>query len=373
MRRVRFVNLGKQYLGLRDEILAKFDEISKQGAYILSEELVEFEERFAEYCGTLHAVGVGNGSDALFMSLLSLGIGSGDEVITTPNSFIATAWVIARTGARIVFVDVGEDMNMNPDLIEEAITKRTKAIIPVHLTGRVAKMDVILAIAAKHNLLVIEDAAQAVGAEYKGKRAGSFGICAGFSLHPLKNLHIHGDGGVITTDDQNLFEKLMKYRNHGLINRDECEFWGINSRLDAIQAGIANIKLKHLDSWNRRFRRIAEIYNEDLKGYVTVPIRREYEEPIYHRYMICCPNRGRLQSFLDYHGIETKVNYPIPLHLQPAAVGLDYKKGDFPVTEKLADTILSLPIYPEMEDEDVYFVIEKVRKYCEVYGSSAGI
>ena len=373
MRRIRFVDLGKQYLKLREEILSKFDEISKEGAYVLSRELIAFEEKFAEYCGTRYAVGVGNGSDALYLSLLSLGVGPGDEIITAPNSFVATAWVIARTGARPVFCDVGEDMNINPELIEATVTPRTKAILPVHLTGRVADMEAIQAIAVKYNLLVIEDAAQAVGANYKGKRAGSFGICAGFSLHPLKNLHIHGDGGVITTDDQDLFEKLRKYRNHGLINRDECEFWGINSRLDAIQAGIANIKLKHLDSWNRRFRRIAEIYNENLKGYVTVPMKREYEEPIYHRYMIRCPNRDRLQSFLAHNGIETKVNYPIPLHLQPAAAELCYKKGDFPVTEKLADTILSLPIYPELEDEEVHFVIEKVRQYCNAHGSSVSI
>lgn len=370
---VRFVDLGKQYMKLRDEILAKFDEISRQGAYVLSEELVKFEESFAEYCGTRYAVGVGNGSDALYLSLLSLGLGPGDEVITAPNSFVATAWVIARTGARPVFCDVGEDMNINPELIAIAVTDRTKAVLPVHLTGRVAEMDAIQAIADKHNLFVIEDAAQAVGANYKGKRAGSFGTCAGFSFHPLKNLHIHGDGGVITTDDPDLSEELMKYRNHGLINRDECEFWGINSRLDAIQAGIANIKLKYLDDWNSRFRRIAEIYNRELKGYVTVPEDLEWEEPIYHRYMIRHPARDRLQSFLDKKGIETKVNYPIPIHLQTAAADLGYKKGDFPVTEKLADTILSLPIYPELEDEDVYFVIEKVREYCNINSSPARI
>ena len=373
MQRVKFVNLGKQYLKLRKEIIAKFDEISKQGAYVLSEEVEEFEKNFAEYCVTRYAVGVGNGSDALYLSLLSLEIGPGDEVITAPNSFVASAWVIAHAGARPVFCDVGADMNIAPELIESVITERTKAILPVHLTGRVADMDAIQAIADKYDLLVIEDAAQAVGASYKGKRAGSFGICAGFSLHPLKNLHIHGDGGVITTDDQGLFEMLMKYRNHGLINRDECEFWGVNSRLDAIQAGIANIKLKHLDTWNNRFRRIAQIYNENLKRYVAVPMKREYEEPIYHRYMIRCPDRDRLQSFLEDNGVETKVNYPIPLHLQPAASELGYKKGDFPVTEKLADTILSLPIYPEMEDEDVYFVIEKVQEYCNINGCFASI
>ena len=363
MQRVKFVNLGKQYMKLRKEIIAKFDEISKQGNYILSEEVEEFEKNFAEYCGTCHAVGVGNGSDALYMSLLSLGIGHGDEVITAPNSFIATAWVIARTGARIVFVDVGEDMNIDPKLIESAISEHTKAIIPVHLTGRVADMNAIQTIADKHNLFIIEDAAQAAGAKYKGNRAGSFGICGGFSLHPLKNLHVHGDGGIITTNDNALFEMLMKYRNHGLKNRDECEFWGINSRLDAIQAGIANIKLRYLDGWNGRFRQIANIYTEALEDCVNVPKEQDYEEPTYHRYMIRYSDRDDLQRFLDRNGIETKVNYPIPLHLQPAAASLGYKKGDFPVTEKMAETILSLPIYPELEDDQVYYVIEKIRQF----------
>jgi len=363
MQRVKFVDLGKQYMKLRKEIIPKFDEISKKGAYILSEEVEEFEKNFAEYCGTRYAIGVGNGSDALYMSLLSLGIGHGDEVITAPNSFIATAWVIARTGARIVFVDAGEDMNIDPKLIEPAISEHTKAIIPVHLTGRVADMNAIQTIADKHNLFIVEDAAQAVGAEYEGKRAGSFGICGGFSLHPLKNLHVHGDGGVITTNDNALFETLMKCRNHGLKNRDECEFWGINSRLDSIQAGIANIKLKYLDEWNKRFRQIANIYTEALEDYVKVPKENNYEVPIYHRYMIRYSGRDDLQKFLDDNGIETKVNYPVPLHLQPAAASLGYKKGDFPVTEKMAATILSLPIYPELEDDQIYYVIEKIHQF----------
>ena len=363
MQRVKFVDLGKQYMKLREAIIAKFDEISQQGEYVLSEGVEEFEKNFAEYCGTRYAIGVGNGSDALYMSLLSLGIGHGDEVITAPNSFIATAWVIARTGARIVFVDVGEDMNIDPKLIEAAISQHTKAIIPVHLTGRVADMNAIQTIADKHNLFIVEDAAQAVGAKYKGTRAGSFGICGGFSLHPLKNLHVHGDGGVITTNDNALFETLMKYRNHGLKNRDECEFWGINSRLDSIQAGIANIKLKYLDNWNERFRQIANIYTEALEGYVNVPKENNYEVPIYHRYMIRYSDRDDLQIFLNDNGIETKVNYPIPLHLQPAAASLGYKKGDFPVTEKMAKTILSLPIYPELEDDQIYYVIEKIHQF----------
>ena len=360
---VKFVDLGKQYLSLRQEILDKFDEISSNGDYILSKEVSEFEENFAMYCGTKYAVGVGNGSDALYLSLLSLGIGPDDEVITAPNSFLATAWVIARTGARIVFCDVCDDMNINPDLIESVISERTKVILPVHLTGRVADMDRIQSIADKHNLFVVEDAAQAVGAVYRNKKAGSFGIGAGFSLHPLKNLHVHGDGGVVTTNNSKLYKKLLQYRNHGLINRDECGFWGINSRLDAVQAGIGNIKLKYIDKWNNRYKEIAKIYTKNLNGYVSVPIMKEHEEPVFHRFMIRHPERAGLQAFLADNDIETKVNYPIPLHLQPAAKDLGYKKGDYPVAEKLADTILSLPLYPELRDDQVYYVIEKIIQF----------
>lgn len=360
MQTVRFVDLGIQYKGLRNEILSTFDTISSQGAYVLSQALSEFEKNFAEFCGVKYAVGVGNGSDALFMPLAAKGIGPGDEVITAPNSFIASACVIARTGARIVFSDVAEDMNLDPDLLEGNITERTKAIMPVHLTGRIANMESILTIADRHNLMVIEDAAQAVGASYRNRRAGSFGLCAGFSLHPLKNLHVHGDGGIITTSDQDLYQILLKYRNHGLKDRDICEFWGINSRLDAVQAAIANTKLNHLEAWNARFREIARLYSENLKSYVSVPHDADYELPVYHRYMIRHHERDEMQRFLAANGIETKVNYPVPLHRQPAAMGLGYKRGDFPVAEKLANSILSLPIYPELKDEQVFYVIEKV-------------
>ena len=362
---VKFVDLGKQYLNLRQEILDKFDEISKNGDYILSKEVSEFEENFAMYCGTKYAVAVGNGSDALYLSLLSLGIGPNDEVITAPNSFVATAWVSARTGARIRFCDVDDDMNIDPKLIESVISERTKAILPVHLTGRVADMDRIQTIAEKHNLFVVEDAAQAVGAVYRNKKAGSFGIGAGFSLHPLKNLHVHGDGGVVTTNNSKLYEKLLQYRNHGLINRDECGFWGINSRLDAVQAGIGNIKLKYIDKWNNRYKEIAKIYTKNLNGYVSVPIMKEHEEPVFHRFMIRHPEREGLQAFLADNDIETKVNYPIPLHLQPAAKDLGYKKGDYPVAEELADTILSLPLYPELGDDYVYYVIKKIIQFSK--------
>ncbi len=363
--KVPFVNLGLQYKGLREEILGEFDEISMRGAYVLNSELREFEENFAQYCGMRFAIGVGNGSDALFFSLIALDIGAGDEIITAPNSFIATAWAITNVGAKPVFVDVRDDYNIDPDQIEAAITPRTKAIIPIHLTGRVADMDPILEIARKHRLHVIEDSAQAVGASYKGKKAGSFGVVSCFSLHPLKNLHVHGDGGVITTDDKSLYERLMKMRNHGMKNREECEFWGYNSRLDGIQAAIANIKLPHLDRWNQRFREIAARYTEALADCVQVPIDREYEVPVYHRYIIRHTRRDAMQSYLAEQGIETKVNYPIPLHLQEAARPLGYKRGDFPQAEQQSETILSLPIYPELEDAQVEHVIVSVPYFAD--------
>lgn len=363
MQPVKFVDLGEQYLAHREEILAAFDKVSREGSYVLGSEVSAFESEFASYCGAKYAVGVGNGSDALLLSLLALGVGPGDEVITAPNSFVATARAIAHTGARIVFADLGGDMNIAPEDVASAITESTKVILPVHLTGRIADMSPIQEIAARHGLFIVEDAAQAVGAEYKGCRAGSFGHCAGFSLHPLKNLHVHGDGGIITTDDDRVYEYALKYRNHGLRNRDECEFWGINSRLDSIQAAIGRIKLSYLDEWNEIHRSIARRYSDALADLVKVPVDRPYELPVYHRYMIRTPRRNELQSFLTEKGIETKVNYPVPLHLQPAAADLGYRVGSFPVAEELTDTILSLPVYPELAAHQVDQVIDAVRAF----------
>lgn len=363
--KVPFVNLGAQYLVLRDDILARFDDISRRGAYILGPEVQTFEADFAAYCGTRHAISVGNGSDALIMVLWALGIGPGDEVIAPPNSFVATAWAIARTGARIVFADVADDMNIDPEKVRAAITPRTKAIMPVHLTGRVAQMEELEKICANKGIVLIEDSAQAVGARRHGRRAGSFGLAAGFSLHPLKNLHAHGDGGVITTNDDVLCDKLCKYRNHGLRDRDHCEFWGVNSRLDTIQAAIAGLKLKRLDGWNSRYREIATRYRNALGASFWTPSDAAFEEPVYHRFMIRHPRRDALAAYLAAHGVETRVNYPIPLHLQEAAADLGHREGDFPMAEEQARTILSLPIYPELEDAQVDYVIDKTLEFIK--------
>jgi dTDP-4-amino-4,6-dideoxygalactose transaminase len=357
---VPFVNLGSEYLLLREPILARIDEISRRGAYVAGPEVEEFEEAFADYCGVKHAVAVGNGSDALILALWIHQVGPGDEVIIPPNSFVATAWAVARTGAKIVFADVGEDMNLDPDKVRAAITDRTKVIMPVHLTGRIARMEELAAVAQQHGITVIEDAAQAVGAKRHGQRAGSFGWAAGFSLHPLKNLHVQGDGGICVTNDERLATEMRRYRNHGLRNRDECEFWGVNTRLDTIQAAIALLKLPHLERWNARHCEIAARYRTALGHCVTVPGETPGEEPVYHRFMVRHPDRDRLAAALAERGVETRVNYPRPLHLHEAAAELGHKRGDFPHAEKLADTILSLPLYHTMTDEQVEHVVTSV-------------
>src|SRR3989344_3265976 len=285
----------KEQFANPDAILNDIKKIIMEGDFTLGGELEKFENNFAlKVSKTKYAIGVGSGTDALRLSLIALGIGQGDEVITAANTFYATAGAIATTGAKPVFVDVGEDYNINPKLIENAITPKTKAIIPVHLTGRSADMNPIQAIAEKHHLYIIEDAAQAIGAKYFGKIVGNFGITGCFSLHPLKNLNAYGDGGVITTNNDEIYERLIKLRNHGLKNRVECELWGYNSRLDCIQAAIVNIKIKYLDEWNLKIRRIAKIYIENLSGVVKVPFDKPHEMAVYHTFIIQTNKRDEL-------------------------------------------------------------------------------
>ena len=364
--KVKFVDLGEHYRRIRDEILPVFDNLSLKGEYIMGEELKKCENNLAQFCETKYVIGVANATDALILCLKAMGIKEGDEVITPPHSFIATAGSISAAGAKPVFVDVKEDYNIDPDKIEKAISFRTKAIMPVHFTGRPADMDKIMAIAKKHNLKVIEDAAQAIGARYKGRKVGSLGDAACFSLHPLKNLHVHGDGGFITTNDEELYSKLMKLRNHGLKNRDYCDDWGYNSRLDNIQAGIVNVKLKYIDQWNRRKQEIAGFYIKELKHYVKVP--SEDMGAVYQLFFIRHPLRDKLQAFLLEHGIESKVHYPVLIHLQEPARRLGYKEGDFPVAEGYIKELLSLPVHTELSDEQVKYVVEKIKFFCGLYG-----
>ena len=361
--KVPFVNLGLQYKNYRKDILSKFDNLSKKGQFILGDEVSKFEKEFAHYCNTKYAIGLGSGSDALTFSLKYLELNSNDEVIIPGNSFIATAWTVANVGAKIVFADVKDDYNIDPDKIEKLITKNTKAIIPVHLTGRIADMIKINKIAKQYNLKVIEDAAQSVGAIYENKKSGSLGLTGCFSLHPLKNLHIHGDGGVLTTDNKKVYEYVKQIRNHGLVNRDKCKFWGYNSRLDNVQAAIARIKLKNLNRINNKFIKIAKLYNSELKNIISVPVFENNKRSIYHRYIVQVEKRRDLINYLNKKNIETKINYPIPLHLQPAAKNLNYKAGSLPNVEKQSKKILSLPIYAEINNNQIEYVINNIKKF----------
>ena len=360
---VKYINFPLQYKKIKTELFRTIENVFESGNFILGSEVEKFEKNFAKYCETKYALGVGNGTSALFLVMKALGIGNGDEVITASNSFLATAGAIAATGAKPVFVDADDDYNINPNLIEKAITKKTKAILPVHLTGRPASLDKILEIADKNKIYLIEDAAQAIGAKYNGKKVGSFGIAGCFSLHPLKNLNAYGDGGVITVKDKQLYENLKKMRNHGLKNRDECDFFAFNSRLDELQASILNVKMKYLDKWTKKKREIASFYQKKLSNIVKVPLDKSNEYAVYHTFIIQVNKRDKLQKFLLQKGIETKIHYPIPIHLQKAAKYLGYKKGDFPKTEKQAEKILSLPIYPELKEEQLELVVKEIRNF----------
>ena len=363
---IPFVDLARQFRGIESELTQVFLDVGRSGMYIMGEKLESFERKSAKFCGVKHAIGVADGSDALFLILKALEIGPGDEVITATNSFIASAWVIVAVGAKPVLVDVAEDFTIDPQKIEGAITPRTKAIIPVHLTGRPAAMDEINGIAERYGLKVVEDAAQAIGANYRGRRVGSLGIAAGFSLHPLKNLSVYGDGGLITTNDSTLDAKLRLLRNHGLRNRDECEIWGYNSRLDTLQAAFAEIKLAKLDVWNHRCREIASSYRDELSAYVQVPVDQPWEECVYHNFVIRTGQRDELMAYLKEKGVETRIHYPIPIHLQDAASDLGYRQGDFPNAELYALTMISLPIYPELTDNEVRYIIEATKTFFRI-------
>jgi dTDP-4-amino-4,6-dideoxygalactose transaminase len=360
---VKYIDLPAQTGSIHRDLIAAVEQVLKSGEFILGPEVGRFEERFAKLCGCAHALGVANGTDAIVMALKALGVGPGDEVITAANSFLASTAAITLVGAKPVFVDVRDDLNINPELIEGAITPRTKAILPVHLTGKPADMNPILEIASARKLDVVEDAAQAVGASYHGKQVGSFGAVGCFSLHPLKNLNAFGDGGMMTMQSESLRDKLAKMRNHGLRNRDESEFWAFNSRLDSLQAAFLNVKLNYLAAWTEERRKTAAFYRENLREFVECPVDAPHEQSVYHTFVIRADRRNELQRFLLDAGIETKIHYPIPIHLQPAARDLGYQRGDLPVTERLAETILSLPIYPELTTEQKEAVVEAIQNF----------
>jgi dTDP-4-amino-4,6-dideoxygalactose transaminase len=363
--RIQYSYLNEQFKDHR-AILDEISNLVATGDFTLGKPVQHFEEQFARLVGARYAVGVNSGTDALFLSLRSLGIGVGDEVITVPNTFIATVGAIVATGARPVFVDVQNDYTINPALIRKAITPRTKAILPVHYAGHPADMPQIMAIAEDAGLAVVEDACQAITAAINGKCVGTFGVAGGFSLHPLKNLNVWGDGGIIVTDSAEMRDTLLLLRNHGLKNRDEVQLFGYNSRLDSLQAVVGNFLIKDIEKiTERRITWAARIDAgvADLPRYVTVPAREPHKRYVYHLYMLMVKDRDGLLSFLMKNGIEAKVHYPIPLHLQPAAARLGYTEGDFPVAESQSQSIITLPVHQHLAREEIDYMVEKIREF----------
>jgi dTDP-4-amino-4,6-dideoxygalactose transaminase len=356
--KVPFVDLQTQYESLRADINAALQGVLERGDFILGEEVQRFEDDFAKYIGTPHAMGVGSGLDALVLALNAYGVGVGDEVIVPANTFIATVLAVFAARAKPVLVDVdAATYNINPAAIEAAITSRTRAIIPVHLYGQPADMTPILALAEKRNLIVIEDAAQAHGAMYDGRRVGSLGHAAAFSFYPAKNLGAYGDGGIVVTKDAGIAEKIRKLRNYGQRVKYEHTCVGINSRLDTIQAAVLRVKLRHLDRWNAARAEHAAAYQAMLsESPYLLPQTAPGRTHIFHLYVIQLDNRSEIQESLSCRGIATGIHYPIPVHLQEACSNLGYRRGDFPVTEAAATRILSLPMFPEMTSEQLEYV-----------------
>ena len=362
------LDLREQYESMKDEIIQKLDEVMSSSRFILGDNVKQLEANVAKYSNVKHGIGVGNGSDAIHIALQSVGVGGGDEVITTPFTFFATAGSIARTGAKPVFVDIDPvTFNIDPSKIEAAITPRTKAILPVHLYGQMADMDPIVEIAKKYNLCIIEDAAQAIGAKYKGKTVGEMGTAATYSFFPTKNLGAYGDGGMIVTNDDDVAEKCRVIRVHGSKPKYYHHVLGYNSRLDELQAAILNVKFPHLNRWSAERRKRAAYYterlNEKLSGVIQTPVEKEENYHVFHQYTLRVPKRDELQQYLKEQGIATMIYYPLPLHLQPVFKYLGYKEGDFPEAEKAAKEVLSLPMYPELKQEEQDYVIEKIIEF----------
>lgn len=365
--RVPFVSLEKTHQEIAVEMKAKFSEIYDKNMFIHGEECEAFEKAFAEYCGVKHCIGCGNGLDALFLILRAMGIGAGDEVIVPANTYIATGLAASQVGATPVFVDADiHTYNINPALIEEKITDKTKAIMAVHLYGRVADMDPIMDIARKYGLKVIEDAAQAQGATYKGKKAGSFGDATGFSFYPGKNLGALGDSGAVVTNDSELAEKIRMLSNYGSRRKYVHEFKGVNSRLDEVQAGLLKIKLQHLERWNSDRKRIAERYlNEITNPAIVLPLKNdETNEGIWHVFAVRCADRDGLKAHLEANGIGTNIHYPTPMHLHEAYKELNIPQGAYPVAEELSNTELSIPMYYGMEEDEVSYVIDCINRFA---------
>ncbi|MFD3157164.1 DegT/DnrJ/EryC1/StrS family aminotransferase [Haloimpatiens sp. FM7330] len=363
--KIPFVNLKPMHEEIKSEMNSKFQEIYTKNWFILGKEVQNFEQSFSDYCNVKYCVGCGSGLDALHLALRGLNIGSGDEVIVPSNTYIATALAVSYAGAKPIFVEPNlETYNINPDLIEDAITRNTKALMVVHLYGQPAEMDRIKIIAKKYNLKIIEDCAQAHGAKYKDKIVGSLGTGAGFSFYPGKNLGALGDGGAVTTNNEELAKKVRALRNYGSNKKYFNEYRGFNSRLDEIQAGFLSVKLKYLKKWNEYRRKIAAKYILNIRNdNIILPHVIDNAEPVWHLFVVKSKKRKDLQKYLYEKGIGSLIHYPIPIHLQKAYKDLHFKQGDFPVAEKISKEVLSLPIWYGMKDREIEYVIDVLNKW----------
>ena len=360
---IPFLDLKAPYLELKNELDGAYKRVMESGRYILGKECEAFENEFADYCGAKYCIGVGNGLEALHLILRAYGIGEGDEVIVPANTYIATWLAVSYVGAKLVPVEPDEKTyNINPALIEQAITKDTKAIMAVHLYGQPADMDPINALAQKYDLKVIEDAAQAHGAKYKGRRTGSLGDAAGFSFYPGKNLGAMGDGGAVTTNDPVLADQIKTLRNYGSKIKYHNEIKGYNSRLDELHAALLRVKLSKLDEWNERRKNVAHKYIHELHNSkdIILPYIPEWAEPVWHLFVVRHPERDELHDNLNNAGIGTLIHYPIPPHLSNAYADMGFKVGDFPITEQIAKSVLSLPMGPHVEKFKILNIIEEV-------------
>lgn len=366
--KIPFVDLKIQYNAIQAEVQAAIKEVLEATSFVGGPVVQKFEEDFAKAYGVKHCVSVANGTDSLYIAMKMLGLKGGDEVITAANSWISTSETITQTGAKVVFVDIDPDFySIDEAQIEAKITSRTKGIIPVHLHGQVCNMEAIMQIANRHNLWVLEDCAQSHFSEYNGTRAGLFGIAASFSFYPGKNLGAYGDAGCIITNDDDLALQCKMFARHGALEKHKHQMEGVNSRMDALQAAVLNVKLRHIDDWTAARRIAASWYNDGLKGLagVTRPMERENSKHTYHLYVIRTVRRDALQSFLKDNGIETAIHYPTALPNLPAYSYLNHKKEDFPIASAYQDQIVSLPMYPEITREQVAYVVSKIRLFFD--------
>jgi dTDP-4-amino-4,6-dideoxygalactose transaminase len=365
---IPILDLKAQYASIRNEIQAAVNSVLENQHFILGPEVKALEKEIAEYCGTKYAVGVASGTDALILGLKACGIGPGDEVIVPSFSFIATADAVSLLGGTPVFADVQPDTyNIDPTKVEALITPRTKAIIPVHLYGQAADMDPLLALARKHNLKVLEDTAQAIGATYKGRRVAGLGDIGCISFFPSKNLGGYGDGGMVVTNSEEIYRHLVSLRAHGSIKKYFSEEQGWNSRLDELQAGILRVKLRYLDEWSSKRRKVAEAYDRLLRGMseVITPARNGFGDHVFHQYTVRVPHRDAIQKQLAALGVTTMVYYPTPMHLQPIYESLGHREGDLPVTEEACQQVLSLPMFPELQPDQIEYVVQMLHQALE--------